>query len=324
MQFDICKYDAPGQFFTALALTGAAALHGSGDMKTPMKVLGLMNVINIAVSFALVYGWAGLPKLGVDGIVVGTITARVLSGVLMLVVLLKGTHSGLKIHRAHLKPDAESIRRILNIGLPAAAEGAVMWIGQFCFLMIISRLNVAVPSAAFAAHIVAVEIEGIAYLPAVAWGQAAATIIGQSLGAKQPRRAASAGHEAVRQCSLLGILAMVVFFFGADAIYQFMNTDPAVGVLGAPAFRILSFFQVPLMLLIVYTYSLRGAGDTRYPFVIMLIGMACVRLPLGYFCGIVLNGGLVGAWMGMYADIILRGALVAWRYFHGGWLKTEV
>jgi MATE family multidrug resistance protein len=317
------QIDAFGQFFTALALTGAAALRGSGNMKTPMKVLGLMNVVNILVSAALVFGWGGLPTLGVDGIVVGTLVARILSGLLMIAVLLKGSH-GLKIAWNQLRPHSDAMQRILNIGIPAAAEGAVMWFGQFCFLMIISRLNVESRSAVFAAHIVGIEIEAISYLPAVAWGQAAAAIIGQSLGAHDPDRALRSGHEAVKQCAILGLLLTLVFFFGADAIYRFMNTDPAVAAAGVPAFRVLSFFQIPLMALIVYTFSLRGAGDTRYPFLFMLIGMAFIRLPLGWLFGIYFEGGLLGAWVGMFGDIVLRGAMIVARYLHGDWIKTKV
>lgn len=320
------KIDAFGLFFTALALTGAAALRGAGDMKTPMKVLGLMNIINIVVSSTLVFGLftpLGIPKLGVDGIVAGTLAARVSSGVLMVWVLFRGT-GGLQVSLEDMKPHQPTIKRILDIGVPAAAEGAVMWLGQFCFLMIIARLNVKSPSAAMAAHIVAVQIEAISYLPAVAYGQAAATMIGQSLGAGKPDRAIRAGHEAVKQCALPGLLLTVVFYFGANFIYQFMSTDADVAAVGPPAFRILSFFQVPLMALIVYTYSLRGAGDTRYPFVFMLIGMAGLRLPLAWLFGIYLGGGLVGAWIGMFADIILRGAMITYRYTRGRWVETAV
>ena len=317
------QFDAFGQFFTALALTGAAALRGSGNTKTPMKVLGLMNVINIVVSFSLVFGWGGLPRLGVDGIVVGTVVARVLSGLLMLAVLLQGSH-GLQIAWSQLRPHSDAMGRILNVGIPAAGEGAVMWFGQFCFLMIISRLNVESRSAVFAAHIVGIEIEAISYLPAVAWGQASAAIIGQSLGARDPHRAGRSGHEAVKQCAVLGLALSVAFFFGAPAIYRFMNTDPAVAAAGVPAFRVLSFLQIPLMALIVYTFSLRGAGDTRYPFLFMLIGMACIRLPLGWLFGIYLEGGLIGAWVGMYSDILLRGAMIVARYVHGDWIKTRL
>src|SRR5690606_21518553 len=114
-------------------------------------------------------------------------------------------------------------RRILAIGLPAALDGALMWGAQFLFLMIISHLSAGSQrTSIFAAHIVGIRVEAITYLPAVAWGAAAATLVGQSLGAGLPQRAIHAGHTAARQCGMLGAVMTLVFFFGAGPIYRFM------------------------------------------------------------------------------------------------------
>lgn len=323
-----------GHIFTSLSLVGAAALRGAGDMRSPMLILGLVSIVNVLASTALVFGVGPVSQLGlqrtliapmgIDGIVAGTVIARVAGGLLMIVALARGL-SGLRLARGELTLRGNTVRRILRIGAPAALDGAIMWGGQLLFLMIIANLGGgSLENAVFAAHIVGIRIEAITYLPAVAWGYAASTMVGQSLGAQNSKRAARVGHEAALQCSLLGLIITVVFFFGARGIYELMHEEAAVREVGIPAFRMLAFFQVPLMLAIVYVYALRGAGDTRYPMWITVVGLFACRLPVAWLFGIVLDGGLFGAWIGMCAGMLFRATLVMWRYVRGGWMQTTV
>src|SRR5690606_14016541 len=139
----------------------------------------------------------------------------------------------------------------------------------------------------------------ITYLPAVAWGYAAASLVGQNLGAGRPKAAVAIGHEAARQCALGGAVMMGLLFAAAEPTCDSLHEEPAVGAVGAPAMRLLALFQIPVVLSIVYIHALRGAGDTRWPLLVSCIGILVVRLPLAYLGGIVLDGGLVGAWAGM-------------------------
>ncbi len=308
----------------SLTLVGSAALRGAGDMRTPMLIQAIINVVNVIASPCLVYGVGPLPKLGVTGIVTGTVLAQTLGAMLMVGVLARG-RAGLKLRRAELKPALARIWRIMRIGIPAGADGAIMWTGHFIFLMVIARLAAGeIGEAFYAAHIVAMRIEALTYLPAVAWGTAAATMIGQALGAGDPQRAIRAGHEAVLQCWLLTTAVAVLFYFNAEAIYHVMHTDPLVREAGVLPFRVLALFQPILGMSIVYVHCMRGAGDTRFPLLITIVGVLLVRLPIGYFFGIVLGGGLMGAWMGMCSDMIWRATSSWLRYRGGKWVKTCV
>ena len=239
-------------------------------------------------------------------------------------VLARGV-SGLKIERGQLRVGGESARRILRIGGPAAIDGAITWGGQFLFLMIIARLDDAGRgSAVFAAHIVGVRLEGITYLPAVAWGAAAATLIGQSLGAGRPGRAIAAGHETAKQCGLLSVVIGLVFLVAAPWLFELMHTSAAVVEAGTLPFRVNAMFQLPLALSIVYTAALRGAGDTKFPLLAHVVGIFGVRLPVAWWAGVVMDFGLLGAWIAMSADVIVRSVLLWWRYRRGAWLNTEV
>ena len=296
-----------------------------------MMILAVVNLLNMIVT-TLLSGvgpaeWLlpadrwGLPKFGLDGIAYGTVIARVIGGLLTIGVL-SGGRFRLKLLPRELSLRGEPVRRILKIGLPAGFDGLLRWIGQLGFLMIIARLSddPREQTAILAAHAIGMQVEAISYLPACAWGMAAATLVGQSLGAKLPDRARSGGHEAVWQCGLFAVALTLIFFLAARPIYELMHQDVQVRSVGVPAFRFNALFQVPLVAAIVYTFALQGAGETRQPMLVSFLGVFGVRLSLAYLCGIVLHGGLIGAWVGMCCDNTVRAILVAWFFCRGKWL----
>lgn len=319
LRFESCAY-----VFTSLTLVGTAALRATGDMRTPLVILGLVNVFNVFASTALVYGWGPIPAWGVDGIVGGTVIARV-SGALILFAVLARGWSGLRLVPADWRFHGGTVWRILRIGIPAAADGILTWAGHFVFLMVIARLGDGdYAKAVFAAHIVAIQVEALTYLPATAWGMAASTLIGQALGAGQPARAIRVGHVAVLHCAFLGGLSGLMYYLRADDVFALMHSDELVRAIGAPALKFLGFFQVPLVLSIVYAYGLRGAGDTRFPMFFTIAGVFGVRVPLAYLCGMYLHGGIVGAYIGMCSDVTLRAVLAAFRFSRGRWVHIRV
>ncbi len=320
---DYLRINAIGLAFTTVTLIGSAALRGIGNMRTPMLIFAFVNAINIVVSSSLVFGFGPIPQLGITGIAVGTVTAQLIGAIIMTLVLARG-RSGLSIKRQQLRISSARTKRILRIGIPAAADGAIMWSGHFIYLAIISRLaDPPLGVAYFAAHIIAVRVEAFTYLPAVAWAAACATMIGQSLGSGDPQRAKRTGHEGVLQCGALGILVAVCFFFGAETIFGIMSSDSLVRQVGIPPFRILAIMTPLLVVSIVYVGGLRGAGDTRYPMLITLVGVV-IRITGGYVGGIVLQGGLLGVWAGMFCDMIWRALAASIRFARGKWVHTKV
>ncbi len=116
----------------------------------------------------------------------------------------------------------------------------------------------------------------------------------------------------------------VVFYLAAQPIYHFMHNDPQVVAIGIPAFKLLAVFQIPLVVGTIYVHALRGAGDTRFPLWINLVGIFVVRLPLAYICGVLLNGGLFGAWVGMCSDLGIRALMATVWYVRGKWIVIQV
>jgi putative MATE family efflux protein len=317
------RIDALGYTLYSVVLIGGGVIRASGDTRTPMAIMIVVNIVNLFVSAALVFGWFAEP-MGVAGIAIGTLIARSLGGVLMTWTLIAGLR-GLRLQLSRLRPDPHIIWRMLRVGLPAAADSAVMWAAQVAFIKIIAHTATGdAATANYAAHMIAVRMEAITYLPATAWMTAAATLVGQYLGARQPERAARAGHTAALQGGLLTTVVGIVFFLLAHQIYAAMSGDPQVRAVGSPAFRWLAFVQPLLGTGIIYMGALRGAGDTRWTMLFSLIGGLGLRVPLAYLGGIVLAGGLLGAWSGMIVDIIARFLMGSARFTHGGWKRVRV
>jgi putative MATE family efflux protein len=313
------RIDSFGHIFMGLILVGCAALRGVGDMRTPMLIFAAINGVNILASCVFVYGL----EMGVNGIVGGTIISRGVGAVIMLTLLIRGC-AGLILIRSQLSFVWARAWRILRIGIPAATDGAVLWIGHFIFLAIIARAyDGLLGQACFAAHIIAIRVEALVYLPAVAWGAATATMIGQSLGHGDPLRAKRAGLEAVLQCGLLSVMMAAFFYMAASWIFEQMTIDPLVRAAGVGPFRVLALFQPLLIISIVLIHGLRGAGDTRVPLLITILGVL-LRLSVGYYFCMIAGWGLIGAWMGMFGAMAWRATAAAAHFLSGRWITTRV
>lgn len=313
------QLDAIGEIFTAITLCGSAAFRGCGTMRVPMWILAAVSVLNVMASYSLVHGLGPLPALGVDGIVTGTVLARVLGGLMMLAALRFGFR-GLQLRWREIHWGGEHVTRLARIGIPAALDGLIMWSSHFLFVRIITQIG----DAASAAHIVGVNFEAITTMPATAWGAAAATSIGMSLGVGDRERAVRAGHAAALQCLPVGILGLILFVYAGQPIYELMTSSQEIRAIGISAMPVLAYCQIPLVIGIVYIHGLRGAGETRLPLILAIVSTAGLRTPIAWLCGIHWNGGLAGAWLGMLADVTVRGLLGAWLFSRGRWTKLKI
>ncbi len=317
------RIDALGYLAFAVLAVVSTALRASGDTRTPMAIMVIVNIVNAAVSATLVFGWLG-PVLGVRGIAFGSVSARWVGGMLALLLVVRGIRS-LRLRWRRLRPDWGIIARMLRIGVPGAADTGVMALAQFFFIKIVSATATgAAGTVNYAAHMIAMRLEAISYLPAFAWATASATLVGQYLGARRPDKAGRAAHVAALQGALLTSLIGLSFFLFSEPIYGVLTEDAEVQRVGAAAFRWLGFVQPIMCMAIIYIGSLRGAGDTRYTMVVAAIAGLALRVPGAYLGGIVLGGGLIGAWCGMWADNVAKCLLGLGRYLQGGWKRIKV
>lgn len=312
--------------FQASTTVGVACLRGAGDTRTGMWVMAVVNTINIALSWLAVAGVAGLPSLGLKGVAIGTAVAQAVGGLLVLSVLARG-RAGLRLRLSGIWPVWSLSRRLLRISLPAAIESLTNGLCQLWFLSLINLLG----QTATAAHGVAIRCEAIAFLAISAFSVAASTLTGQYLGADRPDLARRAALNSWALGALVLSALGVLLFLLADPMFALFLGQDQTGVasLGVPVLRVIAFAMPALATLTVLSGSLRGAGDTRGPMVIVFLGYLLVRIPLTYWFTFPpetggLGWGLLGAWIAMFLDLHARALLVAAWFWRGAWQEIRV
>ncbi len=229
--------------------------------------------------------------------------------------------------------DFDLLRRLLRVSVPAAFDSLSVVAGQFWFLGIVNGLG---PTAS-SAHGIALVWEAMGYLSGAAFGTAATTLVGQNLGAGRLRDAAKSGWMAFALgCGVMSLMGLI-FFVLARPMFAVFCPEPggaAIIKLGVPVLQLVAFAMPALASTIVFTYALRGAGDTRVPVLFTWIGFFVVRIPLAYLftsesvplgsLGTIPGLGLFGAWLAMFADLLVRGVFFFMRFARGAWQRQKV
>lgn len=309
-----------GLAFSFFTMIFTSMLRGCGDTKTPMMINIIINVINPILNYGFIFGNLGMPQLGVAGAALATAIAQVVGFVLIARVILRGKSIIKLSFKDDYKLQIEPIKRILNIGIPAMVESVAMRISQIVFTMILTSLG----TITYAAHQVAIRAESISFMPGWGFGVAATTLIGQNLGAQQYERAEKSGYVARNMALIFATIMGVLFFFFSKYFVMIFSDDPDVIDQASRALKLIAIAQPSTAINLVLSGALRGAGDTRWVTFITGTSVWVVRLTIAAFCVFVLEMGLIGAWLGMIADIFIRSILFSIRYAKGKWKYLKV
>jgi putative MATE family efflux protein len=307
--------------FMIFMFAANACLRGAGDTVTPAVSMVVVDALNMALSFSLARGLYGLPELGFRGIAVGTVSAYVVGGLLQFAVLLQG-RGGLKLHLHRLRPHWHTLRRILRIGLPSGVENLVAWSANFVIVAIINRMDPT--NVAGSAHIVTIRMESISFLVGFAFATAAATMVGQSLGMGDPARARRSAYLAyLMGGGVMGVMG-ALFVTLPRVFAGVLTNDPAVIALTARCLFITGFAQLGFASYMVFSLSLRGAGDTFKVMLINLASVLCLRLGGVLVVTLVFGLGLPAIWVVLAAELMIRGTAMFARFLHGAWRHVKV
>jgi MATE family multidrug resistance protein len=321
---------APGMAYLRIALIGeslgaltimlAYFLRGLGDTKTPMRIGLLGNGLNVVGNYLLIFGHAGLPRLGVVGAAISTTVAEsVVLGLLFWVFL------GRRLHRRYATRrlvglDWAEMRRLLGLALPLSLQGLLEVGGFTLFTVMIGRLG----TVQLALNHIVLRLIVFAFLPVQGLAVAASTLVGQYLGAGDGAQAERSGRSALH----LGVVYMgalgLLFICMPWAFLSLFTTDATALALGTTLLRLLGWVQVFDALYWVGGGILKGAGDTRW---IMAASVVCnwgIFLPLAFVLGIVFDGGIVGAWIGFAVAVCLQGLVFWGRVQRGGWKRLSL
>jgi putative MATE family efflux protein len=319
---------ATGSHFTRVMLGGSASIlllflingifRGAGDAQLSMRTLWLANGINILLGPCLIFGLGPFPRLGVTGAAVATTIGRS-TGVLFGLAQFFRQSGRVHIHRRHLTVDPGLMVKLLRLsgsGMFQVLIGTASWIG-------LVRSLAGFGSTALAGYTIAIRIVLFALLPSWGMGNAAATMVGQALGAGKPDRAEQAvWRAAFYNLCFLGVVG-VIFVFGARGIVQLFTSDPAVAEYARTALRVIAIGFVLYAYGMVLSQSFNGAGDTWTPTWLGFFSFWLFEIPLAYLLAVHLGFGPFGVFTAIPIafSVYAIAALVMFR--RGGW-KAKV
>jgi putative MATE family efflux protein len=296
-----------------------AAFRGAGDAAITMRTLWLANGINIVLGPLLIFGWGPFPCLGVSGAAVATTIGRGIGVLFQMRALARG-RGRLAVKRTHLRIDRQTLRTILRLsrsGMFQTFIGMASWI----FLVrIVSRFG----SNALAGYGIAFRVVMFALLPSWGLGNAAATLVGQNLGAGRPERAEQAVWRAAfyNFVFLGGVgLALVIF---SPGVVRLFSADAEVVANGARCLRIVSMGFLFYAYGMVVTQAFNGAGDTRTPTWINLICFWVWEIPAAYVLSGPLGLGPTGVFVAITAAFSLVAVLGVALFRRGRWKSVQV
>ncbi|WP_427338917.1 MATE family efflux transporter [Caloranaerobacter sp. DY30410] len=323
--------------FMIIGIIMSGVFRGTGDTKTPIYINGVSNIINIVGNFFLIYHtrminisipilnksiFIKIPGAGLEvvGAAISTAFARSIAGLFIFLIIIKGKGK-IKVNiKENNKIDFQIIKRIFNIGIPAAIEQFFMRFGQLLFFRIVTSLG----TTMVAAHRITLTAESISFMPGFGFALAATTLVGQYLGAENPKLAQKSGYIAVKMASIVMGIFGLFFFIWPDMFLMIFTRDREILDSARWCLRIVAISQPFLAGVMGFAGGLRGAGDTRWVLIITFTGIWGIRLTLAYLFVIVLKLGLIGAWIAMSIDLIIRGLLLFIRFRSGRWKSIQV
>ena len=310
--------------FVQINTIAGGMLQASGNMKIPSILHVLMCALDVIFNMIFIFPervWNGITLPGLDmgvmGAAIGTALSQVAVSIIMLLFLLLASPE-LKIRRKEkLRFTKEHLKRALKIGLPIGAEQIIMCSAYVASTKIIAPIG----AVAIAANSFAITAESLCYMPGYGIGNAATTLIGQSVGAGRQKLTRRLGWVT----TLFGMAVMtfvgVIMWICAPYVIGLLSPDREVVELATNVLRIEVFAEPMYAASIVALGVFRGAGDTFAPSCMSFISMWAVRITLAAI--LTPHFGLYGYWIAMTAELVFRGAIFLIRLGRGKWLKEK-
>jgi putative MATE family efflux protein len=284
-----------------------------------MRLLWVSNIINLILDPCLIFGWGPFPKLGVTGAALATFIGRSIGVAYQFYRLLRGTER-IRVLAAQIRVNLLVLLRLLRVSLTGILQftiADVSWIG---LVRIISMFG----ADALAGYTIAIRILIFVLLPSWGLSNAAATLVGQNLGAKQPERA----EQSVWRTGLYNMLFLggvgVFFVLFAEPIIRLFTNDPGVVPLGVACLRVLSYGNIGYAYGMVMLQAFNGAGDTVTPTIVNFFGFWLLEIPLAYALAVPLKMNTNG----VYYSIVFAEAVIAVSgillFRRGRWKRQQI
>lgn len=296
-----------------------AAFRGAGDATVALRSLWVANGCNIILDPCLIFGLGPFPEMGVTGAAVATTIGRGIGVAYQLSYLLRGS-GRLAFRLQHLRPRLPLAARMLRISFGG--------VGQFLIAtaswIVIMRIVALYGSAPIAAYTIALRLVEFAILPAWGLGNAAATLVGQNLGAGEPERAERSVWTAARyNAAFLAVLGALLYLF-APQVVQLFSDDPEILRYGTNCMRILGVGYPMYAVGMIIIQALNGAGDTRTPSILNFFCFWMIQIPLAYGLATAGDLGPNGVFLSIVLSESLLTVLGVFVFRRGRWRRTRV
>ena len=320
---------AAGEAYMRIAMLGSftgfvlficsAALQGAGDTVRPMYIMAISNVLNIGLDPLFIFGIGPFPRMGVSGAALASVISQTVAAIAAVHVLFSGK-GHLQIHFSQWKPNLSLSWRILRIGIPGSGQ----MLSRSLMSAVLMRIVAGCGTATVAAYGTGLRFHMLIMMPAFAFGGAAATMVGQNLGAGRPERSRLAAWIATGiDAVIMAVCAVVLMAFARPLIRAF-NRDPAVVDIGAQYLRTVSPFYVFAALGVVLGRALNGAGDSIAPMIITVLSLWGLQVPLAIVLARIWHPPTDGIWWAINFAMILNGLLTAAWFEVGRWRHKRV
>lgn len=305
-------------FFQAISLTISASLRSANKAIYPMLVTVLVNIMNIAGNYILIFGKFGLPALGAEGAAISTSVARGVSMVVLFIILFRKHIPKFPLVLFRPFPWIE-LKNLLKIGIPSAGENMSYSFSQVVITYFINILG----NNALATRTYTVNIVMFVYLFAIAMAQGGAISIGHLVGQNKIRAAYLLGKYVMRLSILVSLILSCLWAVFGHTIFSMLTNNEEIIKLGVTIMTIDILVEIGRAVNIYATNALRSAGDVNFPFYLGVIVQWSVSVGLSYLLGIHWGWGLVGMWIAFLLDENIRAIVFVKRWNSMKWAQKS-
>ena len=296
-----------------------AIFRGAGDAAAAMHVLWVANALNIVLDPILIFGLGPIPAMGVEGAAIATNIGRGAGVLMQLFILVRGGQH-LRIVRASLRLELATMLHIARTSLGGIGQ-MIIAMTAWIFLM---RILASLSTEAVAGATIAMRIMMFTLMPAWGMSNAAATLVGQNLGAGHPERSEAAVWRIGWMNMAFTVAVSVLFFVWHDAIVGLFSDDPAVIAIGGEWLSILAYSYFVYGWWMVAVQAFNGAGDTMTPTWINLVFFWLLQIPLSWALALPLGWAHSGVFWGVFVSETAVGIFTLWLFSRGGWKVAKV
>ena len=295
-----------------------AIFRGAGEASIAMWILVFSNVFNIFLDPILIFGWGPIPAYGLTGAAVATMSGRTLAVLVQLFILFFG-YSRIKLALSRFTLDIKLMVKLVVISVGGIGQFLIGTSSWIVLMKLMSRFG----TEAIAGYTIAIRVMLFSLMPSWGMSNAAATLVGQNLGAKKPERAEQAVWQTGKYNAFFMGIVSVIYLLFASYIISFFSSAPEVVEFGAMCLKVIALGYIFYAYGMVLTQSFNGAGDTYTPIVINLICFWIYQLPFAYITAIVFGWGPIGILIAITSAEVLI-SILSFYWFRKGYWKAKV